>query len=185
VLMSAWVAFAAETPGADWKAGVASVTITPTENVWLAGYANRTNGATGKINELHAKALALEDSGGQRFVLVTLDLVAVPRALRDWLATEVAQRYHLPPEVLLINSSHTHSGPEFRSFKLRFYQLNDAWIQKAEHYNDYLQRTLADLVGSAITNLAPARLAYSKDTAGFAMNRRLKTKNGYSNAPNP
>ena len=49
--------------------------------MWMAGYAARDKPATGKMTDLWAKALAIEDSAGKRAVLVTLDLVGVERQL--------------------------------------------------------------------------------------------------------
>src|SRR5688500_8376475 len=65
----------------SWKAGVAKANITPDTYMWMAGYAARTRPADGKMTELWAKALAVEDAAGQRAVLVTLDLVGIDRAL--------------------------------------------------------------------------------------------------------
>ena len=60
-----------------WKAGVTKVNITPEQPMWMAGYAAREKPAEGKTTELWAKALVLEDAGGKRAVLVTLDLVGI------------------------------------------------------------------------------------------------------------
>ena len=49
--------------------------------MWMAGYAARTRPAEGKMTDLWAKALVLEDAAGQRAVLVTLDLVGIDRDL--------------------------------------------------------------------------------------------------------
>ncbi len=49
-------------PETEWKAGVASVVITPEEPMWMAGYASRDKPSEGKTHDLFAKALALEDS---------------------------------------------------------------------------------------------------------------------------
>src|SRR5687767_13612118 len=46
----------------EWKAGVARVMITPTTPLWMTGYASRNRPAEGKLHELWAKALALEDA---------------------------------------------------------------------------------------------------------------------------
>ena len=65
-----WVGFAAllvwNAPSAtagppDWKVGLASVKITPTEPVRMSGYASRTQPSQGVALDLYAKALALED----------------------------------------------------------------------------------------------------------------------------
>src|SRR5437762_2681186 len=57
----------------SWKAGAARIQITPAHSVWMTGFAARTNSSTGTLQELYAKALALEDASGQRAVLVTTD----------------------------------------------------------------------------------------------------------------
>jgi hypothetical protein len=46
---------------ASWKAGAATATITPQKMLFMAGYASRTKPAEGKVQELYAKAFALED----------------------------------------------------------------------------------------------------------------------------
>jgi hypothetical protein len=51
---------------ADFKAGIASTVITPNEPMWMAGYAARDKPSEGKIHDLNAKALALEDAQGTR-----------------------------------------------------------------------------------------------------------------------
>ena len=98
-----------------WKAGVASVVITPEKELWMAGYASRNRPAEGKESDLYAKTLAIEDARGTRLVIATLDLIGVPRTLRNNLERRCGEAYKLPPESLLLNASHTHSGPEFRA----------------------------------------------------------------------
>jgi hypothetical protein len=171
-------------PPPGWKAGAASVAITPGEPTWMAGYASRNKPSEGKFQDLFAKALALEDATGARLVIVTLDLIGVPRALRDAVEKQVCQKHGLRPEGLLINASHTHSGPVVRSGK-SFYDLAPEQQQRVDKYAAGLQEKLVSLVGKAIADLAPARLGYCHARAGFAMNRRLPTKNGYQNSPYP
>ena len=173
-----------------WKAGVASTVITPERSMWMAGYAARTKPSEGKVHDLSAKALALEDSQGTRFVIVTVDLIGIPRPLRDWMEKQVNQRYQLPPEFLLLNASHTHCGPVVKERKDsiygdNFYGLSPEQIQHSEQYIEALQQKLLQLIGQAIENLAPARLGYTHARAGFAMNRRLKTERGYVISANP
>lgn len=38
---------------AEWKAGVATVAITPSQPMWMAGYASRTKPSDGVLTELH------------------------------------------------------------------------------------------------------------------------------------
>jgi hypothetical protein len=181
---------AANEQPARWKAGVASTIITPDESMWMAGYAARTKPSEGKIHNLNAKVLALEDERGTRLVIVTVDLLGVPRQTRDWLEEQVRQRYKLAPEALLLSASHTHSGPVVREAKYSIYGntvygLSPEQIEQSNRYVDNLQQKVLELIGQAMENLAPATLGYSHARAGFAMNRRLPSETGYRNSPNP
>src|SRR5262245_59032796 len=74
---------AAQSTETAWKAGVASVVISPEGPIWMAGYAARNKPSEGKVQDLFAKALALDDSSGGRLVIVTMDLIGMTRAIRD------------------------------------------------------------------------------------------------------
>jgi len=176
---------AAPADATDWKAGVASVAITPEKPIWMAGYASRTKPAEGKDTDLYAKALAFEDARGARLVIVTLDLIGVPRSLRKNLEKRCGEAYKLKPEELLLNASHTHSGPEFRVDRAPWDDGNLKPSHDAESYGSKLQEQLFALIGDALKRLSPAKLGYTHARAGFAMNRRLPTPKGYQNSPYP
>jgi neutral ceramidase len=174
----------------NFKAGVASIVITPDESMWMAGYAARNKPSEGKVHDLHAKVLALEDEHGTRLAIVSVELIGVPRPMRDWLVEHAKKAHKLEPEFLLLNASHTHCGPVIRETKYSIYGntlygLSKEQIQQSNKYVDDLQKKLLELIGLAIENLAPAKLSYSHARAGFAMNRRLITETGVHNSPNP
>ncbi|MBM3876415.1 MAG: hypothetical protein FJ386_06815 [Verrucomicrobia bacterium] len=184
-LFATFAASAAGPAPAPWKAGVATVVITPGTNMWMAGYASRTNTSSGSFNELRAKALAIEDAGGARIVFVTLDLIGVPRSLRLGLEKRLKDTFNLPPEGLLLNASHTHSGPEFRVGRA---PADDGEFKPStlgERYGVELETKLFKLIGDALAAGAPARVGFTRARCGFAMNRRLPTPTGYANSPNP
>src|SRR5690242_20132074 len=64
-----------------WKAGVAKTVITPSQPLWLAGYASRDKPADGKIMDLWVKVLALEDAQGQRALILTSDTLGIPQGI--------------------------------------------------------------------------------------------------------
>src|SRR6476660_9254563 len=66
---------------AIWLAGTAKANITPTEPMWLAGYASRTKPAEGKSTDLWIKVLALEDGRGSRGVIMTSDTLGIPQGI--------------------------------------------------------------------------------------------------------
>jgi murein DD-endopeptidase MepM/ murein hydrolase activator NlpD len=166
-----------------WKAGVASVKVTPEHSMWMAGYAARTNASQGVAQDLLAKALAVEDAGGARLVIVTYDLIGVPRTLRQALVKRCGDAYKLRPEALLLNASHTHSGPEFRLNSVNSDDGDVSRQQEAEAYGRQLEEKTFQLIGEALKQLAPARLDYVHARCGFAMNRRRPTGKGFTNAP--
>jgi len=166
-----------------WKVGAASVKITPEGPVWMAGYASRKKPSEGVATDLFAKALAIEDSRGTRLVIVTMDLISVPRPLRDWLEKQVKEKFGLSQESLLMNASHTHCGPELRLWRLDD-DIKAEFVPAAEKYVARLQQQLVSLVGDALSRLAPAKLDFQRARCGFAMNRRRPTPTGYANAPN-
>ena len=168
-----------------WQAGAAAVVITPEEPTWMAGYASRDKPSEGKFQDLFAKALALEDSQGTPLVIVTLDLIGIPRALREELENEVREKYQLPPAGLLINASHTHSGPVVRAERSAVYHLTPEQGEQIQKYVAGLKEKLVDVMGAALDDLGPATLGYSRARAGLAMNRRLPTDRGYRNSPYP
>jgi hypothetical protein len=180
MLLSA-VGFGAES---SWKAGAAAGVITPKEPMWMAGYAARNKPAEGTAQELYAKALALEDANGKRFVFVTLDLIGVPRTLRTALEKRLGVALGLPPDSLLLNASHTHCGPEFR-VRNRPGDSESGRAEQAEAYGVFLESTIFKLVNDAVGELAPARISYHHARCGFAMNRRLPVEKTFRNSPNP
>jgi neutral ceramidase len=177
-------------PAGEWKAGVATVLINPELPMWMSGYGRRTAPAQEIAADLKAKALALEHRSGQRLVIVTTDLLGIPRNLRDAVGSRVARQFALPDEALILNASHTHCGPELRAVDTVLGRAEAARAGRVASYQSELEARLASVVGEALSRLAPARLAYSRAHAGFAMNRRpnhqLHPGNPrYGKVPNP
>lgn len=177
---------------AKWKAGLASVVVTPDKYLWMAGYAARDKPAEGKAQDLFAKALVLEDETGKRQVIVTLDLIGVPQALRQRIAERIGKEHGIASSALLINASHTHSGPELSraSEAPTEEQLANPKVRDAWEYTVDLEEKIIALISAAIADLQPARLTWNKARAGFAMNRRrdYTLPEGHPNAdkaPNP
>src|SRR2546427_756306 len=94
-----------------WKAGAARIQITPKHSVWMTGFAARTNSSTGTLQELYAKAMALEDASGQRTVLVTTDLLGFPSGVAHNIAERTRTQQGVSRDRLMLNSSHTHGAP--------------------------------------------------------------------------
>ncbi|MBS0202056.1 MAG: neutral/alkaline non-lysosomal ceramidase N-terminal domain-containing protein [Planctomycetes bacterium] len=171
----------------EWKVGVATVAITPGQPMWMAGYASRTKPSDGVLSELHAKALVIEDSAGTRAVIVTTDLIGIPRPLRLQVARAAEDQYNVNPAGLLLNCSHTHCSPVVRDdLEMSvMYPLDAEQRRRVESYFVELRDKLIGVIGLAVEDLKPARISYSHARSSVAMNRRLPTKDGYQNSPYP
>src|SRR5688500_6164960 len=165
----------------SWKAGAAAVDITPEGSVWMAGYAARKKPSEGVAQKLQAKALALDDTNGGRLVIVTLDLIGVPRAVREAVEQMAREQMGLGPDAILLNASHTHSGPAPYARGV----ADPAFASKAEEYGRELPRKIIEAIAAAVRMSKPATLHYTRARAGFAMNRRLPVGTEIRNSPNP
>lgn len=163
----------------DWKAGVAKISITPRQSIWMAGFAARTRASEGVLQELHAKALALEDKEGNRAVLVTADLLGFTRNLSTGIAERVQREYGVTRNLLLLNASHTHGGPVINGQLAVAYPLSGEHVADVNRYTRQLEDRIVQVVGEALENLRPARLTSGRTTAAFAANRRTETEEGY------
>ncbi|MDD4108020.1 MAG: neutral/alkaline non-lysosomal ceramidase N-terminal domain-containing protein, partial [Prolixibacteraceae bacterium] len=175
---------------AGWKAGAAVVDITPELPAWMAGYGSRDKPGDEVAHPLYSKALALEDSTGKRVVIVTADILGIPKIVRKTVENLAKERYGINPSSLLMNASHTHSGPEVRAIETSLESLDPDRTAMVTRYRDELINMLAAVIGEALNNLTNANVAYGNGEAGFAMNRRAdyslpEDDTRYRKRPNP
>lgn len=170
---------------AEFRAGVARVEITPPVPFWLSGYAARTNPAPKVRSPLWAKALALQDAGGARAVIVTTDLIGLPAEISEAAAERLMRRHGLRRAALVFNSSHTHSGPAIWPNLRVMFDFPPAELERVRHYAEVLTDRLVRVAGEALNRLAPAELAFGRGMAGFAVNRREVTPQGIRLGVNP
>ena len=164
----------ANTPISDfgWKAGVAKAVITPTENIWLAGYGSRTKPAEGKLHDLWAKALYLEDSTGYSVLLVTTDLLGFPKGLSDRIRNRISFALNLDFSQIILSSSHTHSGPVLPEALNNIYPLDEEQKLKIEKYAVWLEDQIVTLSKQSRDSLRPAKLYVGNGAVRFQVNRR-------------
>lgn len=170
--------------GAQFRAGVARVDITPNESIWLSGYAARTKPSEGVATKLWAKALALDD-GKSKVVIVTTDVIGLPRVMTDFVSARAQKQYGLDRSRILFNSSHTHTGPVIRPNLILMYDLDAEQQRRVNRYGEKLTEDLFTVIGAALGDLKPARLAFGQGKTTFAVNRRQPSKEGVRIGVNP
>jgi len=155
-----------------WRAGSATIDITPDRSLWMAGFAARAEASQGVALPLHAKALAFKCGNQPTAVLVTADLLGVTARITDRVGALVQRRHGLRRPNILFNASHTHCGPVVDEQLSVAYGLTETQLADIRAYTTQLEDKLAAVIGTAISRLAPARLSHARDEADFAANRR-------------
>lgn len=161
----------AEASPASWKAGLARVVITPDSKVWLAGYGTKRV-PDGKLHDLWAKAVALEDRQGRRAVLVTSDFQGVPRSVSDRVFERLRAKYGLRRDQVMLTFSHNHCGPRLGDDLVDYYPVEAEQVALVGEYSERMVEKLVSLVGESLGALAPATLQTGEGRATFAVNRR-------------
>jgi neutral ceramidase len=123
--------------------------------------------------DLWAKALALDDGQRGHVVILTVDLLFLPRELTDAVAERCRKQYGLKRSQLLFNASHTHSAPVVWPKIRVFFDMNAADAEQSRQYALKLMDQLVEITGESLQNLSPAALSYGVDQADFAINRRV------------
>lgn len=155
-----------------WKAGVARVVITPKKSMWLAGYGGRNRPSEGTLHDLWAKALAVEDANGKKAVLVTTDLLGIPKNLSDRIRERLNKEFNLSKAHVILNSSHTHTGPALQSSLPDVYPLNASQQEDVVSYTNWVEDKIVNLVGEALSSMEPVQLFAENGVTRFQVNRR-------------
>ena len=119
---------------ASWRAGIARTTITPEKPVWLAGYGSKRV-PDGKLHDLWAKALALEDAQGHRAVLVSSDFQGIPKQFSDRVFAELRQKLSLERQQVMLSFSHNHCGPRLGDDLVDYYPVESEQVALVEVYS--------------------------------------------------
>ena len=116
------------------RVGIATADITPAGPVGMAGFGFRKFPSEGVGKPITASCVVF-DNGVTRLALVALDLCYIGKTQLDDLRA-AAQKAKIPPQHLMVNFSHTHSGPNVgdknnAAYAARFKSLTDALFAKA------------------------------------------------------
>ncbi len=162
------------------KIGWAQADITPEQPVMISGqfHARVSEGA---IDPITATALIL-DAGDEHIVLVSCDLVAISPEL--WGA--VAARFDGPDAgALVMNATHTHTGPENRPKGGAAGSSVEAVgimlpVMAVEDYIDFAAGRIAAAVNEAWASRATGSVAFGLGQAVVGRNRRWVDSHGTS-----
>lgn len=163
---------------AQFNAGVARKVITPDSAIWLSGYAARNRPSDGVLTDLWAKALVIQEKNDIRIIIVTIDILGLSHELSEDIAQRVIEKHGIERSQLLLNTSHTHSGPVIWPSLIGMYELSTGDLKALIRYSKKLADNIVDVIDIAVFDLKPANLFVSHGSAGIAINRRQSTDKG-------
>lgn len=169
----------------DYRIGLARTVITPTEPIWMAGYASRDKPSQGTLADLHAKAMAIEDSEDNRALLLTVDVIGFSDKVANHICGEVMKKVPLKRRQILLAPSHTHTGPVIGLRGSIGYDLKGENAEVVHRYCEQLAQHLATIAAEAFENLQPSNLSWGVGVTNFVMNRREFTGRGVRLGFNP
>ena len=151
-------------------AGAARVDITPAWPVLQGGFGQRTTPSEGVLDRIHAKALYLRGAGaaeaaGDALLIVTADLISMPRQLAQPVLEEITRATGLAPRQVCLCASHTHSGP---------LPWDAGGAPGVAAYSAFLQTSLVEVALRAVEDARPARLGSGAGSLDLFLNRRTR-----------
>ena len=172
----ALLALVVPAPAGEFKAGAATVVITPPAGTPLAGYYS-FRAADGVLDDLYAKAVVVEQDGAKA-AFVTLDLITTTRPMVAAARQLIAEQTGIAPERVMISATHSHTGPVLpRGSKID--ELTGGQTPPALDYSAKLPALIARAVADANSKLAPARASTAVGHEdGLSFNRRFWFQDG-------
>ncbi|MFQ5733172.1 MAG: neutral/alkaline non-lysosomal ceramidase N-terminal domain-containing protein [Planctomycetaceae bacterium] len=155
-----------------WQAGFARVAITPAEPMFASGYGSRSKPSKGKIHDLYVRVAAFQDPAGRRLLVVSLDLIGVPKSLADYLTGRIAKRHGIQRADVMLCASHTHCGPALDDKLSHMLALTEKDWAAIRRNQKRLNANILKAVNAAVKDLRPAKLSAGNGRTGFAVNRR-------------
>ena len=169
------LAQAGEAGGEGARAGWAEVEITPPLGIALGGRGGAETAADKVLDPLFAQVLCLRDGQGKGFVLASFDLIGLTHDLSDRLRTRLVQELGVEWNLVVLNASHTHSGP----YMLRSLMAGVGPAPEVEA--DYFKALEEKLIGAARAAgraMQPVRVEVFPGSTEIGINRRGKNKQG-------
>ncbi|MDA0747635.1 MAG: hypothetical protein O2954_14025 [bacterium] len=165
------------------KASWATIETTPPLGLPMGGRGPRFTPGASVLDPLFAQALILEDAQKKRTLWISVDVVTMAHDFTDLLRYDLSALTTIPMDAIVINFSHTHSGP------MLGYEGYSTLVPKPTELHAYesdLRRRILRIALEAMGNLKPVTVTLHRGTSEVGINRRRKSKSGEMGmGPNP
>lgn len=158
-----------------WIAGAAKRDISPAEAIRLSGYAARSKPTSDASDSLYARALYLKHGNSKPLMLLSIDAIGVAPWMTQMIAEQASHELGLSRSQIAICSTHSHSAPHLDGALTNLFSapLDESETRAIRDYSKNLVAQILNAMREAVSLAKPAKLQYSFDRAGFAINRRL------------
>lgn len=158
------------------RAGAAKAVITPLPAAALpmSGYAGRKEGFKAVHDDLHVRAIVLDD-GTSQAALIGCEVIGISSPLWDKITERLTRETAIPRDHILLAAVHTHAAPAIGTYNEP--AEGDAARKRAEYVQKVEDAVLA-AVRQARGNLQPARIGFGAGKANVNMNRRARNADG-------
>ncbi len=167
--------FAKSKPERSASAGWAEIEITPPLGIALGGRGGPSTASAKVLDPLFAQVLFLKDANGNGFVLVSFDLISLAHELSDKIRLDIVHELGVPWDLVVLNSSHTHSGP----YMIRSLMAGVGPPPEIEvEYFKTLEQKIISATRVAAKAMTPVKVEVFEGTSDVGINRRGKNKQG-------
>ena len=158
------------------RAGASRVDITPAPDAALpmSGYAGRTEGFKGIHDNLHVRAVVVDD-GTSQAALVACEVIGIPAALWEKITERLTRETAIPRDSILLASVHTHAAPALGTYGE---PAEGAAARTRAAYVTKVEDAVLAAVRQAQAALQPARIGFGTGKAHVNMNRRARNADG-------
>ncbi len=157
------------------RAGWSEIETTPPLGLPMGGRGPRFTPGREVLDPLIAQAAVLEDSGGNRTLWISVDLVGLSPVIAEPLRYDLSALTGIPIEAVILNYSHTHSGP-MGGFEGYATPLSKP--RELHTYDESLCRNIIHVALAAVENLQPVTVTEYRGASAVGINRRRKGPSG-------
>lgn len=156
--------------------------ITPPLGLAMGGRGARYAPGASVLDPLYGQVTLLEDAQAKRLAIVSLDLIGIGEELGVWLRWAVCAVTGVRPEGVIINASHTHSGPMAHWSIMASLNIKPPELLR---YEQELIFRIQRAASQAALKLQPADIQWHDGVCNVGINRRKMVDGEMQMRPNP
>ena len=165
------------------KAGWSEIDTTPPLGLPMGGRGPRFSPGASILDPLISQALLLEDKSGARILWISVDLVSMDQTAVHRLRLDLATVTGVPFESIIVNVSHTHSGP---MCGFEGYSTLTPKPAELQAYENALHQKILRVGVEALETLQPVQISVRRGESAVGISRRRPSDTGdMAMGPNP